>query len=91
VNADTAIHPLVRMIFKDINCVMPGDYDGSSYTFENIPWDYKVTLVAFAERKKKLYLGMKEVIIVKGKNETIALEEVTQAEFKEKMKLLNTQ
>jgi hypothetical protein len=91
VNADTAIHPLVRMIFKDISCVMPGDFDGKKYSFSNIPWDYSVVIVAFAERNKKLYLGMKQTVTKKNGNETIELEEVTQAEFREKMKLLNTQ
>jgi hypothetical protein len=34
---------------------------------------------------------MKEVTLKKGKNESVELEQVTQTEFKERMKELNTQ
>ncbi|HEY6159577.1 MAG TPA: OmpA family protein [Bacteroidia bacterium] len=92
VNVDTAFSPFVRIVFSDIRSVMPGDYDMSNpgkVTFSNIPEGKRVTLVAYKEYKKKLYLSMKEITITKNMNEKVDLTQVTQSEFREKMKVLD--
>ena len=90
VSVDTTIHPLVRMVFKNIYCVMPGDYSSTQQiSFAGIPENYVVTLVAYAERNKKLFLGTKEVMTSRTVVPEIEMEQVTQTEFREKLKELN--
>lgn len=84
VNLDTAMRPVVRLVFEDINSVMPGMYNGDTdFSFNNIPTGYKATLVAYTLKNDQPYLAMKKVTIDPKKKIKLRMEEVSMAELKE--------
>ena len=77
----------VRLIFKDINSVLPGykidDY--GKVRFEGIPTGEEVIVLAFGEVEKKLVMGSQTLQLEKEETIRLALVDTNPAEFKLKV------
>lgn len=77
-NVDTALHPAVRMVYKDIQSITTG-YDDrkGKVTFVGIPHGSEVTIVAYSIVDNKPYMTMKNIIVNSNTEEKLALTETT--------------
>ena len=77
----------VRIIFKDINSVLPG-YKVDDYgkvKFEGMPAGEEVIVLAFGEIEKKMVMGSKTIQLQKEETIRLALAETNPADFKLKV------
>jgi|GEM_PF-3600929 len=74
----------VRIVFRDINSVLPC-YTSSNhkdvYTAENIPTGEKVLLMAYSVKGDNAVLGYKEIVIGENDSETITLNNLSKRRF----------
>ncbi|MDF1673360.1 MAG: hypothetical protein P1U41_07625, partial [Vicingaceae bacterium] len=74
----------VRIVFRDINSVLPC-YTSSNhndvYTAENIPTGEKVLLMAYSVKGDNAVLGYKEVTIGENNSETLTLNNLSKRRF----------
>lgn len=71
---DTSYNPIVFLVFKDINSIMPGNYQSTNdFTLNNIPLGKKATIIAFGFANGKQYFFSKEIIIRLNQIENIQL------------------
>ena len=85
VNVDSKEPLVVRLVFRDINSVMPC-YSNSNhkdqYEATGIPKGEKVLVLAYSVKDNNAVLGYKEVIIGENPTETIALNDLSKTRFK---------
>lgn len=78
VNVDTAMHPSVRLVYKDIQSVMTGYDNGSGkISFEGIPQGSEVSLVAYSIVDNKPYMTLKNIVVNGNTEEKITLTETS--------------
>lgn len=74
----------VRIVFRDINSVLPC-YTSSNhkdvYTAKNIPTGEKVLLMAYSVKGDNAVLGYKEIVIGENDSETITLNNLSKRRF----------
>ena len=74
----------VRVVFRDINSVLPC-YTSSNhkdvYTAKNIPTGEKVLLMAYSVKGDNAVLGYKEIVIGENDSETITLNNLSKRRF----------
>ena len=84
VKVDTKEPVSVRIVFRDINSVLPC-YTSSNhkniYTAKNIPTGEKVLLMAYSVKGDNAMLGYKEVVIGENTSETITLNNLSKRRF----------
>jgi hypothetical protein len=85
VSMDTDKQMVVRIVFKDINSVMPC-YSNSNhkdqYEATGIPKGEKVLLLAYSVKDDNAVLGYKEITIGENKIENITLNNLSKTRFK---------
>lgn len=90
VKVDTAYWPVVRLIFKDINSIMPGYYNSNKdVKFINIPVGYKLTLIAFSLVNNEPYYASKQIVITKDLIIKLDLTKTTLTKLEEDLKKLD--
>ncbi len=90
VQIDTVYEPVVNLVFKDINAIMPGTYEkGGKIKFNNIPLGQTASLVAFCILNEEPYFISKEIVISKNQKENLDLIKTTITELKEELQKLN--
>jgi hypothetical protein len=78
VSADTALHPSVRLVFKNIQSVMTGYADeNGKIRFEGIPQGSEVSLVAYSIVDNKPYMAMKNIAVTANSEEKMLLTETS--------------
>ena len=90
VKSETSFKPHIRLIFKDINSIMPINFNKQRQEFlaKDIPVGQKATLIAFYLVNEKPYFFSKEIIIQNNMTEKITLVETTMEDFKINLKSL---
>ena len=85
VRVNSADDMVVRLVFRDINSVMPA-YSNSNhkdqYEATGIPTGEKVLLLAYSVKDDNAVFGYKEIVIGENKVENIALNTLTKTRFK---------
>ena len=85
VRVDSESQMVVRLVFRDINSVMPC-YSNSNhkdqYEASGIPTGEKVLLLAYSVEDENAVLGYKEITIGENKIENISLENLSKTRFK---------
>jgi hypothetical protein len=84
IRVDTQEPIVVRMIFRDINSVLPcyaTSNHKDQYQASGIPTGEKVLLLAYSVKGDKAVLGYKEVVIGENKVENITLNNLSKARF----------
>ena len=85
VRVNNADNMVVRLVFRDINSVMPA-YSNSNhkdqYEASGIPVGEKVLLLAYSVKDDNAVFGYKEIVIGENKIENIALNTLTKTRFK---------
>gem|GEM_PF-5427420 len=91
VKADTALKPAVRLVFTDINSVLPGYYFSADRTvkFNDIPKGKAATVIVYAQKGEQIFYGTEEVKIGSVRTVEMTLSPVSKAEFENKMKQLD--
>lgn len=90
VDVDTAFCPVVRLVFKDINSVMPGYYTlDKKMVIRNIPVGHKATLIAFCTINSEPYYVSKDIIISRNHKENLELMKTTLAALKQDLQKVN--
>lgn len=91
VKSDTAVKPSVRLVFRDINSVMPGYYYSADKTvkFDDVPKGQTVTAVAVAVKGDKYFYGSEEVVIGKEREISVPVTQMTRAQFEAQVKALD--
>lgn len=90
VEIDTAYKPVVRLVFKDINAIMPGYYTQDKKIILNaIPVGQKATLIAFSLINDEPYFVSKDIVINKDQKENITLIKTTMKTLKDDLQRLN--
>lgn len=89
VKADTAMQPVVRVVFSDINSMMPGNFNGTDFAVNNIPVGRKVTVIAYTIKDEQPYLAMREVKISDNLNLNLDMKPVSKEELKQSFKKMN--
>jgi len=75
-SVDTALHPSVRLVFKNIRAVMSGYVDeNGNVRFEGIPKGSEVSLVAFSIVDNKPFMAIKNIVVNSNSEEKIILTE----------------
>ncbi len=78
VSVDTALHPSVRLVFKNIQSVMSGYADeNGKIRFEGIPQGSEVSLVAYSIVDNKPYMAMKNIAVTANSEEKMLLTETS--------------
>jgi hypothetical protein len=83
---DSIVVANVYLIFKDINSVMESSYfsfKGKTFnsSFDGIPVDSKVKLIAFSEKNGKLFSHSSELTITQNQKFKFVLREIKEKEF----------
>ena len=83
---DSIVVANVYLIFKDINSVMESSYfsfKGKTFnsSFDGIPVDSKVKLIAFSEKNGKLFSHSSELTVTQNQKFKFVLRETTEKEF----------
>ncbi len=85
VRVNSADEMVVRLVFRNINSVMPA-YANSNhkdqYEATGIPTGEKVLLLAYSVKDENAILGYKEITIGENRIENIALNTLTKTRFK---------
>tara|TARA_B100000809_G_scaffold144817_1_gene142418 strand:- start:45 stop:1316 length:1272 start_codon:yes stop_codon:yes gene_type:complete len=85
VRVNSADEMVVRLVFRDINSVMPA-YSNSNhkdqYEATGIPTGEKVLLLAYSFKDDNAVFGYKEIVIGENEIENIALNTLTKTRFK---------
>jgi hypothetical protein len=90
VEMDTTFKPIVRLIFKDINAIMPGYQNiGQQIAFNDIPVGQRATLVAFSLVNNEPYFVSKDILISKDQKENMKLIKTTMSMLNDNLKKLN--
>ena len=90
VSIDTLYWPVVRLVFKDINSIMPGNYDrNKNIIFSNIPIGYNLTLIAFSLINNEPYFTSKEIKVTKDLKVKLDLTKTTLFNLEEELKKLD--
>jgi len=85
VKIDTDKNMVVRLVFRDINSVMPcyaNSNHKDQYQASGIPTGEKVLLLAYSVKDENAVLGYKEITIGENKVENISLNNLTKIRFK---------
>ncbi len=85
VRIDSDKSMVVRIVFKDINSVMPcysNSNNKNQYTASGIPKGEKVMLLAYSVKDDNAVLGYKEITIGENDIEDITLNNLTKTRFK---------
>ncbi len=78
INIDSKFEPHVRLVFKDINSIMPPNYSKEKkIIFESIPVGQQATLVAFSLVNEETYFVSKDIIIRPNQKEELTLVKTT--------------
>lgn len=78
VSVDTALHPSVRLVFKNIQSVMSGYADDNGkIRFEGIPQGSEVSLVAYSIVDNKPYMALKNIVVTSNSEEKMMLAETS--------------
>lgn len=78
VSVDTALHPSVRLVFKNIQSVMSGYADeNGKIRFEGIPQGSEVSLVAYSIVDNKPYMALKNIAVTANSEEKMLLTETS--------------
>lgn len=78
VSVDTALHPSVRLVFKNIQSVMSGYADeNGKIRFEGIPQGSEVSLVAYSIVDNKPYMALRNISVTANSEEKITLTETS--------------
>jgi hypothetical protein len=78
VSVDTALHPSVRLVFKNIQSVMSGYADeNGKIRFEGIPQGSEVSIVAYSIVDNKPYMALKNISVTANSEEKITLTETS--------------
>ncbi|MGE0635481.1 MAG: hypothetical protein AB7G44_03160 [Bacteroidia bacterium] len=78
VSVDTALHPSVRLVFKNIQSVMSGYPDETGKVrFEGIPQGSEVSLVAYSIVDNKPYMALKNIVVNNNSEEKMMLAETS--------------
>lgn len=78
VSIDTALHPSVRLVFKNIQSVMSGYADESGKVrFGGIPQGSEVSIVAYSIVDNKPYMALKNITVNSNSEEKIMLTETS--------------
>ncbi|TND07929.1 MAG: hypothetical protein FD123_2737 [Bacteroidetes bacterium] len=87
VKSDTALKPAIRMVFTDLNSVLPGYYYSADKTvkFDNIPKGRIVNVVAIAQKGDKYYFGSGEVKTGSERIIEVPVTQMTKAEFEKRV------
>ena len=79
---DVTVEPLVRMVMKDINAILPAHPETSkNYEFENVPVGERVTIVAYAIVNDQPVLCTKDLVIGKSNSQSLKMQPTTWAEL----------
>jgi hypothetical protein len=90
ITVDTAYWPAVRLVFKNINSIMPGYYtDKKEVQFINVPIGYKVTLIGISLANDEPYYSSKEIVITKDLKINLELFKTTLTKLREELKKLD--
>jgi hypothetical protein len=90
VDIDTKYKPVVRLVFKDINSVMPGFYSGDKkIVLNSIPVGLKATLIAFSLVNDEPYFASKDIVISKDQKKNMTLIKTTMTALKDDLQKLN--
>jgi len=91
VKVDTAYHPSVRLVFKDINSVTSAYYNSQNeqYEFSGLPVGQTATLIAYSIVEGKAYFEAREVRISKSGLENMSMTEMSEADLKRNFTRLN--
>ncbi len=91
VKVDTKEPVVVRLIFRDIESVMPcyaNSNHKNKYEASGIPTGEKVLILAYAVKDNNAVLGYKEIIIGENNLEEIALNDLSKTRFESAVKEL---
>jgi hypothetical protein len=90
VNIDLKFKPEIRLVFKDINSIMSGQWnENKQFVFGELPIGKKATLVAFSYTDNETFLIMKDIVIDKNTTVGLELNKITFEEFKTAIQRLN--
>lgn len=85
INVDSDSAMVVRLVFRDINSVMPC-YNNSNhkdqYEASGIPLGEKVLVLAYSVKDENAVFGYKEIVIGENKIENISLSNLSKTRFK---------
>ena len=82
VSIDQKFKPEIRLVFKDINSIMPALSINNKLVVKNIPIGQKATLMAFSYVNDEVYFVTKEIVIGKNSLEELSLNKTTVEAFK---------
>ncbi len=90
VNVDTTLLPMVRLVFKNINAIMPAylKKDGKM-VLNNIPVGQKVTLIAFSVVNYVPWFVSKDILVSPNQTENLVLVQTNMDELKKNLKKLD--
>jgi OmpA family len=90
VEIDASFKPVVRLVFKDLNAVMPGYYTTNKKMILNeIPVGQKATLIAFSLINNEPYFVSKDIVIGNNQNESMTLTKTTMKALMSDLQKLN--
>lgn len=90
IEMDTAYKPIVRLVFKDINSIMPGHYTKDKKIILNdIPVGQEATIIAFSLVNEEPYFISKDIVISKDQKENLELIKTTMIALEQDLKKLN--
>jgi len=90
IEIDTAYKPVVRLVFKNINCVMPGYYSAKNKViFNSIPVGQKATIVAFSLVNDEPIFAYRDITISRDQRVNVELVKTTLAAIEQELKKLD--
>jgi hypothetical protein len=90
VELDTTYRPVIRLVFKDINAIMPGNYlKDNKFILNAIPVGQKATLITFSFINDEPYFISKDIVITKDQTEILELFKTTMTTLKKDLQKLN--
>jgi hypothetical protein len=90
IDIDTVYKPVVRLVFKNINSIMPGYYTKEKkIILSNVPVGEKATIIVFGFINNEQYFTSKDIIISVDPIEKLKLSKMTADEIKKELQKLN--
>lgn len=90
VEIDTAYKPVLRLVFKDMNSILPAYYNqNGKMSFGGIPIGQKATLIAFGNLNGEHYFAIKDIIISTNHYEDLKLTKTNPDSIEVELKKLN--